>query len=203
MTQKEINLSDSKHIKFNFDKFLDESRIIEEEKQVNLILDKIKLSLEKSQKKFINLKLIYSAIEDGDSAEDFHKKCDGHAPIIIFIKTKKNVTFGGYTEVPFYATKKKKGNKDDNAFLFSIDKMKIYEVEKGATATCSLKNYGPVFNGYEHSNIYLFDDFFHDKGNVATKGDRFKTTEDYEINNGEQYFYVKELEIYQVLFINN
>ena len=62
MTQKEINLSDSKHIKFNFDKFLDESRIIEEEKQVNLILDKIKLSLEKSQKKFINLKLIYSAI---------------------------------------------------------------------------------------------------------------------------------------------
>ena len=55
-------MSDSKHIKFNFDKFLDESRIIEEEKQVNLILDKIKLSLEKSQKKFINLKLIYSAI---------------------------------------------------------------------------------------------------------------------------------------------
>ena len=35
MTQKEINMSDSKHIKFNFDKFLDESRIIEEEKQVN------------------------------------------------------------------------------------------------------------------------------------------------------------------------
>jgi hypothetical protein len=96
--------------------------------------------------------------------------------------------------------KKKKGNKDDNAFLFSIDKMKIYEVEKGATATCSLKNYGPVFNGYEHSNIYLFDDFFLDKGNVATKGDRFKTTEDYEINNGEQYFYVKELEIYQVIY---
>ena len=39
-------------------------------------------------------------------------------------KNKKNVTFGGYTEVPFYATKKKKGNKDDNAFLFSFNKWK-------------------------------------------------------------------------------
>ena len=197
MTQKE---KDSQSDEFNFDTFLEETQIIEEKKQINLILEKIKLSLAKSQKKFNNLKLIYSAIEDGDSAEDFHKKCDGHSPIIIFIKTEKNVIFGGYTEVPFYATKKKKGNKDDNAFIFSIDKMKIYEVEKGAIATCSLKNYGPVFYGYENSNIYLFDDFFTDKGNVARKGDRYKTTEDFEINNGEQHFYVKELEIYQVIY---
>ena len=144
--------------------------------------------------------MIYSAIEDGDSAEDFHKKCDGHAPIIIFIKTDKDVIFGGYTEVPFFSSKKKKGNKDDNAFIFSIDKMKIFEVEKGTIATCSLKNYGPVFYGYEHENIFLMDDFFSDRGNVARKGDRYKTTEDFEINNGEENFYVKELEVYQVLF---
>ena len=49
----------------------------------------------------------------------------------------------------------------------------------------------------------MIGNFLNVEGNVATKGDRFKTTEDYEINNGEQYFYVKELEIYQVLFINN
>ena len=197
MTQKE---KDSQSDEFNFDTFLDETQIIEEKKQINLILEKIKLSLAKSQKKFNNLKLIYSAIEDGDSAEDFHKKCDGHSPIVIFIKTEKNVIFGGYTEVPFYATKKKKGNKDDNAFIFSIDKMKIFEVEKGTIATCSLKNYRPVFYGYEHENIFLMDDFFSDRGNVARKGDRYKTTEDFEINNGEENFYVKELEIYQVLF---
>ena len=44
------------------------------------------------------------------------------------------------------------------------------------------------------------DDFFSDRGNVARKGDRYKTTEDFEINNGEENFYVKELEVYQVLF---
>ena len=78
--------------------------------------------------------------------------------------------------------------------------MKIFEVEKGTIATCSLKNYGPVFYGYEHENIFLMDDFFSDRGNMARKGDRYKTTEDFEINNGEENFYVKELEIYQLLF---
>ena len=196
MTKEE----NTENTKFNYDSFLDETHIIEERKQIDLILNKIKLSFKESNKNFINLKLIYSAIEDGDSAEDFHKKCDGHAPIIIFIKTDKDVIFGGYTEVPFFSSKKKKGNKDDNAFIFSIDKMKIFEVEKGTIATCSLKNYGPVFYGYEHENIFLMDDFFSDRGNVARKGDRYKTTEDFEINNGEENFYVKELEIYQVLF---
>ena len=195
-----IKEENTENIKFNYDTFLDETHIIEERKQIDLILNKIKLSFKESNKNFINLKLIYSAIEDGDSAEDFHKKCDGHAPIIIFIKTDKDVIFGGYTGVPFFSSKKKKGNKDDNAFIFSIDKMKIFEVEKGTIATCSLKNYGPVFYGYEHENIFLMDDFFSDRRNVARKGDRYKTTEDFEINNGEENFYVKELEIYQVLF---
>ena len=195
-----IKEENTENIKFNYDTFLDETHIIEDRKHIDLILNKIKLSFKESNKNFINLKLIYSAIEDGDSAEDFHKKCDGHAPIIIFIKTDKDVIFGGYTEVPFFSSKKKKGNKDDNAFIFSIDKMKIFEVEKGTIATCSLKNYGPVFYGYEHENIFLMDDFFSDRGNVARKGDRYKTTEDFEINNGEENFYVKELEVYQVLF---
>ena len=76
--------------------------------------------------------------------------------------------------------------------------MKTYEVEKGAIATCSYRNYGPVFFGYEHENIYLFDDFFSDSGNVAKKGDRYNTNEDFEINNGEEYFDTEELEVYKV-----
>ena len=146
------------------------------------------------------MKLIYTATNDGDSAEDFHLHCDGYAPLIILIKTTKNVVFGGFTEKPFYSTKKRIGNKDDNAFIFSVDRMKTYEVEKGTIATCSFRDYGPVFAGFEHNNIYLFDDFFTDPGNVAEKGDRFRTTENYEINLGEEKFFVEEMEIYQVLF---
>ena len=80
--------------------------------------------------------------------------------------------------------------------------MKTYDVEKGTNATCSFKDHGPVFYGYEYCNIYLFGDFFNDEGNVAKKGDRYNTKEDFEINNGEQKFLVKELEVFQVYYNN-
>ena len=37
------------------------------------------------------------------------------------------------------------------------------------------------------------------EGNVAKKGDRFKTTEDYELNGGDKKFLAVEVEVYQVI----
>ena len=176
------------------------SNIIKERKEIDVVIDKIKIMYSKTNKDFLNMKLLYSASKDGDSAEIFHSLCDGLAPIVALIKTTKGIKFGGYTETPFEFSKKRKGNKDDNAFIFSINKEKCYDVEKGTNATCSYRNYGPVFYGYEYCNIYLYGDFFTDEGNVAKKGDRYNTTEDFEINDGEQKFMVRELEVYQVFF---
>ena len=187
---------------FTYEEFLDSTNIIKEKKEIDVVLDKIRVIFHKSYKNFVNLKLIYSATKDGDSAEVFHSLCDGIAPLVVLIKTSKNVIFGGYTEAPYSFAKKRTGNKDDNAFIFSINKMKTYDVEKGTNATCSFRDYGPVFYGYEYCNIYLFGDFFNDEGNVAKKGDRYNTTEDFEINNGEQKFLTKELEVFQVFFKN-
>ena len=195
MKKKEENIGE-----FIYEEFLDNTSIIKEKKEIDLVLDKVRIIFHKSYKNFLNLKLLYSAWKDGDSAEVFHSLCDGIAPLIVLIKTTKNVIFGGYTEAPYSFTKKRTGNKDDNAFIFSINKMKTYDVEKGTNATCSFRDYGPVFYGYEYCNIYLFGDFFNDEGNVAKKGDRYNTTEDFEINNGEQKFLVKELEVYQVYY---
>ena len=193
--KKEENIGE-----FIYEEFLDNTSIIKEKKEIDLVLDKVRIIFHKSYKNFLNLKLLYSASKDGDSAEVFHSLCDGIAPLIVLIKTTKNVIFGGYTEAPYSFTKKRTGNKDDNAFIFSINKMKTYDVVKGTNATCSFRDYGPVFYGYEYCNIYLFGDFFNDEGNVAKKGDRYNTTEDFEINNGEQKFLVKELEVYQVYY---
>ena len=179
---------------------IENSNIIKERREIDIVIDKIRIIYSKSNKDFLNMKLIYSASKDGDSSEIFHSLCDGIAPIIALIKTTRGIKFGGYTEIPFEFSKKRKGNKDDNAFIFSINKGKTYDVEKGTNATCSYRNYGPVFYGYEYCNIYLYGDFFSDEGNVAKKGDRYNTTEDFEINDGEQKFMVKELEVYQVYF---
>ena len=194
---KEEDISD-----FTYQDFLDNTRIIKDKKEIDLVLDKMHIISHRTNKKFINFKLLYSASKDGDSAEVFHSLCDNIAPLLVIVKTTKNVVFGGYTEAPYTFSKKRVGNKDDNAFIFSINKMKTYDVEKGTNATCSYKDYGPVFYGYEYCNIYLFGDFFNDEGNVAKKGDRYNTTEDFEINNGEQKFLAKEVEVYQIFYKN-
>ena len=145
------------------------------------------------------MNLIYSATRDGDACTIFHSICDGVCPILALIKTKKGKRFGGFTSVPYQSSTTFKGKKDDLAFIFSIDKKKTYDVDKGTNAVCSYKNYGPVFYGYEYCNIYLIGNFLSVEGNVAKKGDRYKTTEDYEINGGDKKFLAVEVEVYQVI----
>ena len=185
--------------KFNIEKLKAVSKIITDIKEVDFIIKKINNIFEIQDLEFYNMNLIYSASENGDACTIFHSICDGVSPILVFIKTKKGKKFGGFTTVPYQSSNTFKGKKDDNAFIFSCDKNKTYEVDKGTNAVCSYKNYGPVFYGYEYCNIYLIGNFLSVEGNVAKKGDRYKTTEDYEINGGEKKFLAKEVEVFQII----
>ena len=184
--------------KFNIDQVKSESLIIREMKDVDFIIKKINLLYTEEDLKFKNIKLLYSASEDGDACTIFHSMCDGTSPLLVFVKTNKGLRFGGFTSKTFECSTTYKGKVDDKAFIFSLDKKKIYEVEKGKKAICCYKNYGPVFYGYEYSNIYLVGNLLNVEGNVAKKGDRYNTTEDYEINGGEKKFMAEEVEVFQV-----
>ena len=184
--------------KFTIDQVKSESLIIREMKDVDFIIKKINLLYAEEDLKFKNIKLLYSASEDGDACTIFHSMCDGTSPLLVFVKTNKGLRFGGFTSKTFECSTTYKGKVDDKAFIFSLDKKKIYEVEKGKKAICCYKNYGPVFYGYEYSNIYLVGNLLNVEGNVAKKGDRYNTTEDYEINGGEKKFMAEEVEVFQV-----
>ena len=184
---------------FSIDKIKSVSLIIRDMKDIDFIINKINLIYIELDEKFQNMNLIYSATEDGDACTIFHSMCDGISPLLIFIKTNKGVRFGGFTSVPYECPTTYKGKIDDTAFIFSLDKRKTYEVEKGAKAICCYKNYGPVFYGYEYCNIYLIGNFLSVEGNVAKKGDRFNTKEDYEINGGDKKFMAEEVEVFQVI----
>ena len=179
---------------FSIDRIKSVSLIIRDMKDLDFIIKKINLMYVEHEKKFLNMNLIYSASEDGDACTIFHSMCDGIYPLLVFIKTTRGIRFGGFTSVPYECTTTYKGKVDDMAFIFSLDKKKVYDVEKGAKAICCYKNYGPVFYGYEYCNIYLIGNFLNVEGNVAKKGDRFNTTEDYEINGGEKKFMAEEVE---------
>ena len=180
-----------------------DSKIFLKEEEITFIKQNIKDRLYKNSQQNLTLQLIYRATRDGDTAEKFHKFCDGICPLIVLIKTSKDVCFGGFTEAYFESVNEFKGKKDDNAFIFSLDLLKCFSIERGQSAILCYKDYGPIFYGNKYSNIFLSNHFFKIQGNVAKKGDRFKTEEDFQINLGEQYFLTRQIEVFQVKLCSN
>jgi hypothetical protein len=163
--------------------------IIKKYSEIEKVVAKIQTILQKGAK----FTIIYKASELGDRAMTFHQKCDDIDISLILIETEKGVRFGGFT------TKSWNGNCvqkiDNDAFVFSIDKNKIYEVIKNEMAIGCYPKFGPVFFGCQ---IRVYDNFFNKNSTTCHKKLNFKTNEDYELNNGEQFFTVKDIEVYKV-----
>jgi hypothetical protein len=162
--------------------------IFQNNKELELISTKICGDYHK-----INLTLLYKATIDSDRAEVFHEKCDNEKSSLILIKSTNGKRFGGYTSCDW------KGNsidkKDDNAFIFSLDKMEIYDIIPGEDAIGCYPNYGPVFLGCQ---IRIYDEAFTRGGTTFKKGVNYNTREDYELTGGLKKFNVEEIEVYGV-----
>ena len=143
-------------------------------------------------KRNIKYRIIYRSNIDGDSANNFHDKCDKIRNTLILIKASGNKRFGGFTTETWDGNDIDK--KDNNCFIFSIDKMKIYDVIEGQNAINCNPDLGPIFL----SQIKLLDKFFTQGGTTSKKGKNFNTTEDFEITDGAEKFGVQEVEVYQI-----
>ena len=143
-------------------------------------------------KKNIKYKIIFRSNIDGDLAQTFHQKCDKIKNTLILIKASGNKRFGGFTSETWDGDDVNK--KDDKSFIFSIDKMKVYDIIEGENAINCNPDLGPVFV----NQIKLLDKFFTQGGTTCKKGMNFKTTEDFEITDGAEKFGVQEVEVYQL-----
>ena len=166
---------------------------------IDFILNKLR-NKDNLRNKKIFLKLLFKATKDGQQSSDFHKKCDGKVQQLVFIKTTKGEIFGGYTEEGYRS--REENIKDNNAFVFSFSKQKIYTIKNNATAIADHKNYGPRFFGASYFVIHVPTKMFEERGNtcIASESVFEGITSDYELNNGEKFFYIQEIEVYQVLF---
>ena len=162
--------------------------IIEDIKELELLSRRIS----KNNSKII-LNLLYKATIDSDKAEVFHKKCDFANSTLVLVKSKNGKRFGGYTTQDWNGNSVEK--KDDNAFVFSLDKMAIYDIIPGEDAIGCYPNYGPVFLGCQ---IRIYDEFFTKGGTTYEKGLNYNTQEDFELTGGLKKFEVKEIEVYSV-----
>ena len=184
--------------------------IIHSPDELYLIINKILYKLYKYKKAYnianYENKLQFSLINlfdssvNGDRASEFHSKCDYKYNTISLIETTNGHRFGGYTSECFESPNDYFDKKDNLSFVFSLDKMRIYDVIKGKYAISCDKNYGPYFRD---DHICIVDEFFTKESGTCIKGKGFNTTKNYELNSGKKYFIIKRLQVFQIKIKNN
>ena len=193
LIKKEKNKDDN-----NINEQID-SKIIKTKEEIELLSKRLtSKGFIKNSKVIFNL--LYRASRDGDSPHDYHNKCDGKSNTLCVIQTIKGCKFGGYTDTTISS-----GDcldvKDPNAFVFSLNKNKTYEnLKKENYAVCHSKNWGPIFRGDAFA-VWDKNFFSYNEHRVGTKSSSNYgiMNEDYEINNGDSNFGIKELEVFQII----
>lgn len=145
------------------------------------------------------MKKIYSSTKDGDESTNFHKKCEGFNNTLVLLKTSGNYRFGGFTSDTWNSTGGYKN--DQNAFIFSLNKKKIYDYNKNGYAIYCNNGNGPTFGGANDINVC--DKRFHQinsyvyegGGNHSYSGNDYKLTE----NSYGNKLLMSEVEVFQVV----
>ena len=205
LNKENINLkNDVLNIKKDMEKLKNvlSNKILDESSIINNYIELININkwiIEKNEKNINKeIKLIYKATKDGDSASKYHELCDNKYPTITLIKTKKNRRFGHYMDQNVII-KQANYTKDEKAFLFSLDKIKKYDIKKPDYAMYYHTSYGPCF-GYT-CDIYLNDKFLSREDNPErnAKYYTYDVPSDTELT-GESNFGVEEVEVYQIIY---
>ena len=175
------------------------SRILNDTEDLDLVaLGLVLGDLEKLKDLKVGYKLIYRASSHGDSVKAFHKRCDNINGTLTVIKTKEGMIFGGFCSI-CWESGDELIKEDLNSFVFSINLSKIYFVSKNnePSILCD-RNKGPSFLGM----FIINDNMLSSKCEINPWGTQRYSGESspYEINGGESYFYIEEIEVFQVLF---
>jgi hypothetical protein len=152
--------------------------------------------------------LLYRGSEDGFSASDFHRKCDGKACTLTVIKSNGSSIFGGYTEAKWDQTDR--WLSDPNAFLFSLVNGKQEPIRlaisrgKEDKAIVSTPNHGPVFGGGIVGYDIIIRDNFNANHHSSNLGNCFKHP-NFDLGSHEaktflagcDMFLINEIEVFQ------
>ena len=167
------------------------SEIIQNSLEEEMLLNKIN-----KHGKDIQFNILYKAINDSDRAEIFHEKCDQVKRTLVLIETINGKRFGGYTTQSWEGESINK--KDNEAFVFSLDKLQVYNIITDQPAIGCYPAYGPVFLGCQ---IKVNDNFFVKGGITFKKNTNYATNSDFELNDGIKFYGIKDIEVFEVNLI--
>ena len=140
-----------------------------------------------------NLKLLYKSTIHGDNVLNFHNKCDNIKNTILIILTLDNKKIGFFTSVGLSSDKKI--IYDDSAFLFKLYKSEIdcFHIKHGEVAFFGKKDYILYLGG---DQLIIRDNFLSGASSCGIKMKNYKINNNYQMNNGNKNFIIKELEVY-------
>ena len=145
--------------------------------------------------KSLKFDLLFTASINGDTAEDFHKYCDGKGPTVTIVKAKNGHIFGGYLTVPFSSDGK--SHYDDKAFLFSLTNMKKFPIKINEQAVRHIPIWGPYIGYLNKCDLAINSGCLKNKNSYCEP-----TSYEFErvnlIGNSDKYFVVEDYEVYLV-----
>ena len=166
-------------------KFFSDSEILNNQDK-DLLIQWIPLNFQKTI-------LLINSKKDGDNIKTIADKLEGKNPTLVIIKSKDGYQFGGY------ATQKWKKNTnitDNNAFVFSLDKKKKYNIIKPENSYYLQEDCWWGFGANENSIILLQNCTSKNKNFVDNK--TYNIQEEYELNGGNKYFTVESFEVFLI-----
>ena len=145
----------------------------------------------------IDSELLYRLTRDGDKISKFHELCDDKGPTLTLFCTNDENIGGIYTTSSWDTTSQTKYDK--NAFMFNLNKNEKYKMIHNERSIWCTDYFGPwsinfgfnkTMKRVEHRGIKIEEGY--EKGAEILP------------NNSEkiQYFDVKEVEIFKIIFIN-
>jgi len=144
---------------------------------------------------------LYVASKDGQSASNFHSKCDGRGPTVVIVLTTTGNIFGGYAASSWGSSGY---YKTDSSFLFRLrPSMRHYNVKKGKESYSMYRtsSYGPTFGaGFD---LYIASNALSSTSSYTNGGHSyaFPGYPNYQLNDGVKNFQVKDYVVVKAVSI--
>ena len=139
------------------------------------------------------LKLLYKSTKDTDDITVFQNKVHNKKNIFIIILTLDNKKFGFYSFVGISLDNKE--IKDNKAYLFKLYKEQIdcFRVKNDEIAIYANKDYVLNLGGEQ---LVIRDKFLSNASCCGLKMKNYRLYNNYQLNNGNKNFIIKEMEVY-------
>ena len=206
-SNKESNKELLIHLDINSLPFADSTIITSSDpqrtKELNLLISWLGKDINPNAQSQIHFstKLLFSSEKEDDKASSFHKKCDNIAPTLTLIETKEGFRYGGFTTQFWESTEQSIFKKDKNAFIFSLDTEKKYDVtDEEKSIQCSMY-WGPYFG--EGGAICVPDNFLEEKNAFYQWPSSYDISEKDELTFGQEHnINISKYEVFEIIIRN-